>query len=373
MLSRLTSRTSLIAVDMGACALRAVQLIRRGGRAGGWDIHHWINLEREPESAQPVTADLAERLELVFGPGGFTRTRCGLLLNPPDVEYRLMDAPGPVLALPPAQLAAALQFELERQLPWPVAEAETAAWKVRETSGGGTAMVLAARRADVQRQLDLLTARELDCLKADVVPNAMVQFGAASGFGSERSRIWGVLDLGFQSARLYLMSGHLPVFARVLRGGGREMTEALATGLRLEFPLAEQYKRLYGVRKGDRGARAAGGGLGKISEDTLPEVIYSVCRPVLEGMTSEIERACRFVLGQVPQAEFDRLLLIGGQSRMPGLRTLLGETLGVPVTAPEPSVAFAGLLSRHPQHRACAAGTFAMLAPCLGMAMKEPV
>src|SRR5262245_17171087 len=121
-------RTTVIGVDFGACSLRAVQLQKQGSQ---WKVHHWVNLETEPTTAQPVARDYASEIRMAFGPGTFSGGQTALVLSPPDVEYKLLEVPGPVLDKPPAELKAALQFELDRQMPWPAAESEVAAWPVQ--------------------------------------------------------------------------------------------------------------------------------------------------------------------------------------------------------------------------------------------------
>src|SRR5678809_780862 len=103
-----------------------------------------------------------------------------------------------VLAKPSHELRAALQFELDRQMPWPAAESEVAAWSV--SSSSTSAMVVAARSSSIQQFLDILTPQHFECMRAELVPNAIIRACAPSqGTSAEsNSPIWGAVDIGFR-------------------------------------------------------------------------------------------------------------------------------------------------------------------------------
>lgn len=370
----LGQRTSLIGMDFGACSVRAVQLQRA---KGGWRIHHWVNIEHEPTSAQQPLPDYESELRLAFGPGTFTGSRAALVLSPPDVEYKLLEVPPAVLARTGDELKAALAFELERVMPWSPDDLEIAAWPVDPHGGtGGNAMIVGARSSSVQSLLSVLATQDLDCAHAEIVPNAMLPVcrGQLNILDDPtRSPLWAVLDLGYRSCRLYIMHDDQLIFARVLRAGGRELTETLARELHVEFRIAEQYKRIYGIRQTDRGFRSLVGGLSRISEDALPSVVYAILRPTLDALISEIERSYRFALGRLPtNVPNGPMFLIGGGARLQGLAEVLSSRLGLQVCLPDPRGALVGKsaapLGGHP---ACNAMNFPVLAPCIGLAMLE--
>ena len=286
------TKTSVIGVDFGTSSLRAVQLRDTGD---GWQVHHWVNVESEPTTPDPPAFDHRAQIQLAFGPATFSGRRTALVLSPPDVEYRLIDVPSALIDKPSAELRTALQFEFDRQMPWPAAESEIAAWPIKAGATGNTnAMVVAARTSIIEGRLEALEGQQLECRRVDIVPNAVIHVCSPPGDpGASESKdlLWGVLDIGFRSARLYLIHAGRPVYARVLRGGGRELTQVLAAALHIDFRIAEQYKRIYGIRKTDRGFRSVVGGLARIGEEQLPDVLYAILRSTLEEMASDIARA----------------------------------------------------------------------------------
>lgn len=367
-------RTSAIAIDAGACSFRAVQL-RRDDRH--WRIHHWVNIETEPDAPDAEPMRYVDALEPAFGAGTFHGREAMLLLGPPDVEYKVLDIPRAVLDQSGEKLKEVLQYELDRHMPWPAAESEVAAWPLRpDAPKDQHTMVVSARTAGVVQHLDIVDRFQLDCSRAEIVPHAMIRLSTArprDPSDDAAGLLWGMLDIGFRSARLYLCHGDRPVYARVLRGGGREITEKLAEALHIEFRIAEQYKRIYGIEKTDRGVRSVVGGLSRIKEGALPGVLYAILRETLDALVQDIEKSCRFALGQLRGAGAGPIFLIGGGARLRGLADVLTDRLGVPVRIPDAD----GILNAgtgaddRGQHTALAPDQFAVLAPCVGLALME--
>jgi len=282
---------------LGACSLRAVQLRKKGG---DWHIHHWLNIEHEPNSNEIPQLDYEDELQLAFGPGTFSGRRTAMLINPPDVEYKLLEVPPAVMKKPSSEIRDALQFELDRQLPWPVSESEIAIWPVQPgASSSANAMIAAAQRNHIQHFLEIMDSHDLECASVDIVPNAMIELYKQANQGSpihSDQIVWAVLDIGLRSSRLYLVHDNHPIYARVVCGGGLQFTESLTNALHVDFRIAEQYKRIYGIQQTDRGYRSMTGGLAQIEEKDLPGVLYAILNSTFEELCNNIERSYRFAL-----------------------------------------------------------------------------
>jgi len=140
--------------------------------------------------------------------------------------------------------------------------------------------------------------------------------------------------------------------------------------LHVEFRIAEQYKRIYGIKQSERGVRSLASGLARIDEEALPGVLYAIARPVLETLISEIEKSYRFVMGRLPSVTQGPLYLVGGGARLQGLRDVLTTRMGFPACVPESRTVLStdGDDAKHP---AGSAMHFPVLAPCVGLAMVE--
>ena len=373
MLGLLTRHTVLpTAVEPGTTSLRAVQLRREGSR---YRVHHWLNIEHEPESATPAEANHAEQVKLAFGPGAFTGDKASLLIGPPDVEFRMIDVPGAVLKDDKLDLRSALQFELDRQMPWPTLECEVAVWPAQnEAAKKVNTLVAAARSLNVQRYIDMLDDSSVACGRADVIPSAMIELRRSVTASDEQkaaTELWGVLDIGFLTSRLYMMHRDTPVYARVVRGSGRELTQALCETLNVEFRIAEQYKRVYGIEQTDRAHRSMIDGLSRMEESALPGVLYSILRTLLDTMCDELERSFRFALGRLRGASATTLYLVGGGAKLKGLTQVLSNRLGIDVVLPSADMVFDRMTADSQSHPLFSETNFPVLAPCLGMAMSE--
>lgn len=364
--------TTVIGVDFGACSLRAVQL---RGSGSSWRVHHWLNLETEPTSPEPIPPHTVDRVKMGFGPGTFAGRSYVFNLSPPTVDFQRLDVPPTILEQGEAPLRTALQIELDRQSPWSIAEAEVAVWPVRDdTAGKVPAVVVTAHRRTLEDRLAMFTEHGLTCIRADILPHGFRHLApAALSDAPAGQMLWAVLDIGFSSSRLYLIHDGRVVYARRLKGGGCELTETLAKTLKVNFAMAEKYKRIYGIAPTDRGFRSMLGGLSRITEAELPGVLYAILRPTIEAVQYEIERSYRFALGQFPGTVAGPLVLTGGGARLQGLVDVLGSALGVPVGLPEPGTMFdlAGGATDGGLHPALKPTHYAVLAPSMGLALNE--
>jgi cell division protein FtsA len=119
----------------------------------------------------------------------------------------------------------------------------------------------------------------------------------------------------------------------VLAVGGNHVTSDVAHGLRLSLSQAEEVKKQYGYA---READVA-------DDDTFTTRMFGVDRPVdvkrkelAHIISARVEEIFTLVLQEIKRSGYDGLLpagmvLTGGTSALPGIRTLASEVLGLPV------------------------------------------
>lgn len=360
---------SWVAVDRGACSFRAAQL---AFGPDGPRVTHWLNIESPPKGPANNTPDAPDNdamppSTLTTGLEQFGTARAGLVVGSPDVDYCLLQVPQAVLAQDANGLARAIRWEVGRQLTWPVEEAELAAWPLpAPMSGGSNAMAVAARRAGVVASVETLQAQRMECECVEPAAPALVRACRATAH-CEQGEIWGVLDLGHTANRLYLAVESAVVYARTVRGTGQAWTEAIATELRVDYGVAEQYKRKYGIGADARGCRMLMGAMEPLNESALPGVLLAVLKTPLADLVSDVERAFRFAMEQYPRRQPGSLVLVGGGSRMPGLSDWIAKQLGVQVR----QAAADGLLSIDTSHPLSRSANYAVMAGCVGLALAE--
>ena len=359
---------SLVAVDWGTTALRAVQLGFGQGQAG---VIHWLNVEpplggpsqpaASSDHAAPSRSGLATGLEQ------FDCRRGGLVAGTSEVEYCLLNVPEAVWSRGPDELVEAIRWEVGRQLSRPVEDAELGAWPLPgPMASGANTVAVAAPRTRIVEAVESLAQGRLECEWVEPAALALIRACRATAPGGP-GEIWGVLDLGYSTCRLYLAVESTPVFARHVRGSGHAWTELIARELRIEYGLAEHYKRKCGIESGPRGARSLAGTAACLDETALPGVLSAVLRGPLTDLVADVEKAFCFVMEQYPRRQAGGLVLVGGGSRMPGLPDFITGSLGVR-TIQAGAQRVLDVPASHPMSRP---DIFSVMAGCVGLAFGE--
>ncbi|HSW47087.1 MAG TPA: hypothetical protein VLM89_16100 [Phycisphaerae bacterium] len=364
---RWRSRSSIIALDRGTRSLRAVQLSFGDSGPG---IIHWFNIESSLAALTPEKSEESDagwEISPAAALDQFDSRRTGLIIGSADVEYCLLTVPEAVWSGTAGDPAEAIRWEVGRQVSQPVDSAEIGVWPLpTPMSSGANAMAVAAPGRSIADTVESLSRNQIDCAQVEPAATALIRACRATAQCSA-GEIWGVLDLGFNSFRLYLTVESTPVFARRVRGSGHTWTELIARELRTEYGVAEYHKRKCGIGSDFRGCRTLMENTSQLDEVALPGVLLSVLKGSLAEMVADIERAFRFVMEQYPRRQVGSLVLVGGGARMPGVAGWLSGELGVPVR-PAAAEGAVHLAANHPMAQP---DVFAVMAGCVGMALGE--
>ncbi len=124
----------------------------------------------------------------------------------------------------------------------------------------------------------------------------------------------------------------------VLSVGGSLITSDIAHGLRLSLTQAEEVKKKYGHAIRDEVGSEELFSVRSFGSDNPIQMSRKDLAFIIEARTEEI---FRFVLQEVKRSGYDGLLpagvvLTGGSSLLPGIRTLAADVLGLPVRISQP-------------------------------------
>jgi Tfp pilus assembly PilM family ATPase len=227
-------------------------------------------------------------------------------------------------------------------------------------------LAVAAPRTRIVETTESLARGRLECEWVEPAALALVRACRATA-QSDQGEIWGVLDLGYSACRLYLAAEATPVFARHVRGSGHAWTELIARELRIEYGLAEHYKRKCGIGSGPRGSRSLASVVACLDESALPGVLSAVLKGPLTDLVADVEKAFCFVMEQYPRRQAGGLVLVGGGSRMPGLPDFITDLLGVR-TVQAGAQQVLNIPGSHPMSRP---DVFSVMAGCVGLALGE--
>jgi type IV pilus assembly protein PilM len=209
------------------------------------------------------------------------------------------------------RVAAALAFEIDEELPVPLADVVLAHEQVLARPDQTDVLVAIATRADVELHLASLRRMELE---ARIVESEGASLANLSSFLelSDVSRL--VLDVGHSKTNLVLLVDGKPIALRRIPIAGRQLSEALARDLKLSIDVAEEHKHDQGVF--ERGS----------AKPLTPGV-----GDVLERLAREVQRSVQAVVGDpLDPVSPQEILLVGGSARLSGLPEFFAERMGLP-------------------------------------------
>jgi Tfp pilus assembly PilM family ATPase len=291
--------SSPIGVDIGHRFIKAVQLhgatITAAAclpRAGGGEL-------------QP--AEVAQ-LRQAIAQGPFRGRSVVLGVPAGQLLSGVMELPPRSSGAPIEQLACA---ELARMHRVEAPTLEMACWDLPAPARGANrtyVLAVACAHAGAEALLDAVEAEGLNVLALDTHATAAAR--ACAGLLSPDVGSGAILDVGWGLARLVLLYRGVIVYERNLeRCGIGAWVRQLASDRGIEVPAAER-----ALVEGDPGvAQAPAGGAGGAA--------------FIEDLAGELRVPLSYLSTQYPDANLDRLLLIGGGAAIPGLAPLLSARL----------------------------------------------
>ncbi len=326
MLSRQRKRTT-IGLDTGACGVRAVQLMRTGDR-------YVVSSAAARESSNGGSDDvnqaqrLSNHIQDCVQEATFRGRSAVAVLNPPDVEFHTLELPAAVLASRDASTAQVVRWEVGRLTNEAIDDIETGHWPLPPTKvSAPNAIGVAARRERVSQTLASCARAGLRCTGVDVGAAALARLGTIlHAWNSEE--VWGVLDVGYEEARLLLCVDNVPVLVRRAGPGGHAWTTRIADSLQVSVNGAEVHKREHGIALTSRGLRQ---GPQHPPTGEVASILLGALRGELKELASEVKRSYEYVLGCYPSRHAADLMLVGGGATMRNLSEFLTSLLGIPV------------------------------------------
>ncbi|MBN1347646.1 MAG: pilus assembly protein PilM [Phycisphaerae bacterium] len=326
--------TAPIAIDVGATSVRALQV---QGHDGAFSVRHWSSQSIDRPKDDKQGDGEAEALSLLEGTtlsdkALFAGRQVVTSLGPPEVEVCLLQVPEKLLGQDRETLVHGVRQEVGRNVRIPIGPAEVAAWPLpRGHMDGPNVLAAAVSREVIEKLLKWLDGQGWVCTRLDLAPLAAMRACSRITPGLSPEAVWGVLDIGFRSSRLYLGIGETPMYIRTLRASGDLMTRRIASELGIELSMAERYKRHYGVRAEPGSYRPMVTQSGPVDDVRMAGILLGVLTPIFRGMVQDIEKSFRYAMDLYPSLPVHGLVLAGGGGTLDGLDELLTKMLGIPV------------------------------------------
>ena len=319
-LGRFTRRSaSLVGVDIGSSAVKAVELTRGAGgevmaRAGVQPVPR----ESVVKGAIVDRPAVAEALRSLFDRVGIRRRSVALSLPGSAVVAREITMP----RMSRAELAGSIAWEAEQHIPFDLRDVNLDYQVVdgeAESNGRPVMVVLlaAAKKTTIAEYADTVTRAGCVPAVADVAAFSL-QNACAMNRGLEGAGPVALLNVGAGTINVNIVRGGRSVFTREIAAGGNAVTNALQAEFSLSFEEAERLKT---------GSARQGAG---------SKEIESAVREATDDLLLEVEKTFDYFASSRVSGRIERIVLSGGLSREPGFAEAMSRRLGAPLERFDP-------------------------------------
>lgn len=228
--------------------------------------------------------------------------------------------------LPADQMPAAIQWELQGKLPYPVEDAVVRHVVAGDVFGDGEAkqelIVVAAANSAVKACLSMASQAKLDVVGVNIESCAIVEcFARLFKRSSDGERTTLYLDMGERSTQVVLSHGSRIVFARNLTTGGRVFDQTVAQGLEMTLDNAHQVRR-------------------DLAADCPCEVdrdeVYRLLEAPISELSGELTQCLRYHESIFRNQGVERLVFLGGQAYDKRLCQMIAQRLNLAAQVGDP-------------------------------------
>jgi len=309
-----------LGIDIGSSSLKIVLLSKeKGGRIKLLKaVCHEYTSYPVSEGNQNQTELLAYFLKKFLYKEKVSRdTRIGLSIAGQSAFVRLVKVP----ITAPAKLRQIVLYETQQQVPFPIKEV---AWdfQIYGRDKKQLSVLLAAVKKDLTASiLNVINEFSLNVEFIDVSNLAL--YNCLQYFHRDLKETL-VLDIGAKTANIIIINDG-KIWTRSLPIGGQDITDAIASVLKIDSIKAEKIKREQGkvlmLYYGQ-----------KPSSDTQEHKVAEAITEILTDMTNEIVKTLNFYKSHLKSdMNFKKVLLTGGVSKTDNIDKFFENSLSLPV------------------------------------------
>lgn len=311
-----------IGLDIGANAVRAAQLAFTKEdvvleRFGLVPLPEGAVRDGEVVDAPVVVAALRQ----LWAQERFASTKVVVGVANHRVVVRQVDLPH----IPPADLQAALPFQVQDMLPMPVESAVLDFHPVQEfTDATGQAMLrgllVAASKEMVLANVRCVEAAGLTATSVDLTSFAVLR---SLGRLDVDVAAEALVDVGAQVTNIVIHAAGVPRFVRILLRGGQEVTDAVAEHLGIGHADAEELKV---------STSADGTGVDGSVDPGLSQAIADGSQALIDELRGSLD----YYSSSHPGEPVDRVVVSGGGALLDGFVDRLSHATRLPVVTGDP-------------------------------------
>lgn len=313
----LKSGKSVVGLDIGSTAIKAVELTRNGKTLM---VTGFGQLEVDGSDPQAVSQGIAELMK----EGGFRSKRVVSSVSGQKVVIRYLS----MAPMSEEELRNAIIFEAEKYIPFTLDECvmdcqrlEDAGAADPQGAGQNNVLLVAVTKDHVEEHLKTLgaagVAPEVVDVDAFALSNAwdLVATSAKAKEGdAPADGVVAFVDIGASKTSVNIVHNGASVFTREIYVGGRDFTQAIARRMNVEENEAEALKRSPGE-----------------NEENVREAVF----PSIDDLGNELQLSFDYFETQYSKS-LDKILLSGGGSRMGSVRDAFEKIFEKPVAVFNP-------------------------------------
>ena len=303
---------SLIGLDIGSRAVKAVELTREGH---GFVMTGYGQTEVYSDDQRP------EAILEVLRENSFHTKRVVTAVYGKSVIVRYLS----MVRMPDEDLKNAIRYEADKYIPFDVEDVVLDSQPFEEDhlqDGAENEMrvlLVAAKRALIDDHVSLLNGLGLQPTIIDVdsfaVGNAFEMTRGAAFYEEDADRAIALLDIGANKTNINIFFGGTSYFTREIYLAGDDFTHAISKRLGLDLDAAE-------VRKRDPGDH--------------PEEVMEAVMPSFDDLSSEVMLSFDYFENQFDR-EVEEVYLSGGGARLAGIESAFERILNRPTHRWDPT------------------------------------
>jgi len=293
---------SLIGLDIGSRAIKAVELTREGQ---GYVMTGYGQTEVQSEEQRP------DAILEVLRDHSFHTKRVVTAVYGKSVIVRYLS----MMRMPEEDLRNAIRYEADKYIPFDVedvvldCQAFPEDGLAEQSENEMRVVLVAVKRALIEDHVSLLNGIGLQPTVIDVdsfaVGNAFELARGGSFYEEEADRAIALLDIGANKTNINIFCGGTSYFTREVYLAGDDFTHAIAKRLGLDLEDAEGRKRAPGEH---------------------PEELLEAVMPSFDDLSNEILLSFDYFENQFDR-EVEEVYLSGGGARLAGVQEALERTL----------------------------------------------
>lgn len=316
-----------IGLDIGSYSIKAVSGVQH---RTDFEVKQAVEVANPLGSLLPDTPQkrdsFVQALRSLFDDNDLPKQKIRVGLGESLVSTKVVRMP----LLSDAELASAIQWQVEQHIPIPLDQMQFEYTVLRrsepkETEPTMDILIIGVKKQVVESLADIFLDAELDVESMETDTMALLRLIETLYPQQENMA---VLHIGATSAVMAFVAKNQFQFVHVIPIAGALFTRSIERGLGLEAVRAEEYKRTYGLLP-----------------DQLEGKVKTALSPILDTLSTDLQKALRFYSTQYAQAPLQRIFLSGGSLYLPNLLPALSPTLNIELVPLElsatPAVRFA--------------------------------